>query len=54
MRQLLIRFSRDEDGATAVEYGAIIPLIAITIIGALVLLDVELTAQWQRILEAMS
>ena len=54
MRQLWDRFSRNEDGATAIEYGALIALIAILIIGALVLLDIELTEQWRRIMDAIA
>ena len=53
MRQFWTRFSRNEDGAAAVEYGALIALIAIAIIGALVLLDVQLTDQWRRVLDAL-
>ena len=54
MRQLWDRFSRNEDGATAIEYGALIALIAILIIGALVLLDIQLTAQWRRVMDAIA
>ena len=54
MRQLWTRFSRNEHGATAVEYGALVALIAIVIIGAVVLLDIQLTDQWRRVLVAIS
>ena len=54
MRQLWTRFSRNEDGAAAVEYGALIALIAIVIIGAVVLLDIQLTEQWRRVMEAIA
>ena len=34
MKSLLIRFVKDESGATAIEYGLIASLIAVAIIGA--------------------
>ena len=54
MRRLWTRFSRNEDGATAVEYGALIALIAMVIIGAVVLLDFQLTEHWRRVLDAIT
>jgi Flp pilus assembly pilin Flp len=54
VRQLWIRFSRNQDGATAVEYGALIALIAMVIIGAVVMLDIALTDQWRRVLAAIT
>ena len=38
MRQLIGRFSRDETGATAVEYGLMVALIAMAIFGGVYLL----------------
>ncbi|MBA4803492.1 MAG: Flp family type IVb pilin [Brevundimonas sp.] len=35
MRRFLSRFRRDEDGATAIEYGLIIALIFLAIVSAL-------------------
>ncbi len=35
MKKLLSRFSKDESGATAIEYGLIAALIAVAIIAAL-------------------
>ena len=35
MRRFLVRFQRDEDGATALEYGLIIALIFLVILSAL-------------------
>ncbi len=40
----LIRFLKDEDGATAVEYGLIVLLIAAVIIGAAILLGTRTIA----------
>ena len=34
MKTLIERFTKDEDGATAIEYGLIAALIAVAIIGA--------------------
>jgi pilus assembly protein Flp/PilA len=35
MRQLIGRFSRDETGATAVEYGLIVAVLSLVIVGGL-------------------
>jgi pilus assembly protein Flp/PilA len=35
MRRFLARFRRDEDGATAIEYGLILALMFLVILGAL-------------------
>ena len=35
MKSLLLRFMRDESGATAIEYGLIAALIAVAAIGAM-------------------
>ena len=35
MNNLLLRFARDESGATAIEYGLIAALIAVVIIGVM-------------------
>ncbi len=42
MKNLLVNFWKDEDGATAIEYGLIAGLIAVAIIGALMLVSGEL------------
>ena len=39
----LVRFIKDEEGVTAVEYGLIAALIALVIIGAVVLLGTNLS-----------
>ncbi len=42
MMQLIGRFIRDEDGATAVEYALMVVLIAIVIIGSVTLVGTKL------------
>ncbi|MHC5558551.1 Flp family type IVb pilin [Kocuria sp. U4B] len=44
------RLTREEKGATAVEYGLIVGLIAVAIIGTLVLLGPRLNTLFQNIL----
>ncbi len=43
MYTLLKKFSANENGATAIEYGLIAALVAVAIIGALTALGVDLT-----------
>ncbi|MFS4505182.1 Flp family type IVb pilin [Clavibacter sp. Sh2141] len=43
------RLSREEEGATAVEYGLIIGLIAVVIIGVVALLGPQLAAMFQGV-----
>jgi pilus assembly protein Flp/PilA len=42
MKSLLSRFARDDSGATAIEYGLIVALIAVVIIGAVTVLGTNL------------
>ncbi len=42
MKSLFSRFIRDESGATAIEYGLIVALIAVVIIGAVTTLGTNL------------
>lgn len=44
---------RDERGATAVEYGLMVALIAVVIIGAVTLLGTNLNAMFNRIAGAI-
>ena len=46
---MLITFIRDENGATAIEYGLIGALIAVVIIAALTLLGTNLSAKFSTI-----
>jgi pilus assembly protein Flp/PilA len=45
----LTRFLRDEEGATAIEYGLIAALVSVVIIGALTLLGQNLSATFDTI-----
>ncbi|OZI32929.1 Flp family type IVb pilin [Bordetella genomosp. 1] len=47
-------FWKDEEGATAIEYGLIAGLIAVAIIGALTLLGTDLTGLFTRISNRLS
>lgn len=49
MKNLLVNFWKDEDGATAIEYGLIAGLIAVAIIGALLLVSDELKLLFGKI-----
>jgi pilus assembly protein Flp/PilA len=45
----LIRFFKDEEGATAVEYGLMVALIAIVIIVAVALLGTNLSSRFNAV-----
>jgi pilus assembly protein Flp/PilA len=47
-------FIRDEQGATAIEYGLIAALIAVVIIGALTLLGESISSKFDQIATAVS
>ena len=49
MQNLISRFAKDEDGATAIEYGLIAGLIAVVIIGGLTVLGNNIEAAFQEI-----
>ncbi|AZV95458.1 Flp family type IVb pilin [Bordetella sp. J329] len=49
MKEQIVRFLKDEDGATAIEYGLIAGLIAIAIIAALTTLGTDLSDLFERI-----
>ena len=51
---MLARFIRDEDGATAIEYGLIAALIAVVIIGAVTILGQNLSNNFSTIADATS
>ena len=44
MKQFLSRFAADQSGATAIEYGLIVALIAVVIIGAVTTLGGNLNS----------
>lgn len=45
----MMRFLREESGATAIEYGLIASLISVAIVGALVLLGPKLAAVFSTV-----
>ena len=45
----LIRFFKDEEGATAVEYGLMVALIAVVIIGVVSLLGTNLSTKFNNV-----
>lgn len=47
-------FARDEEGATAIEYGLIAALISVVIIGAATALGTNLTAVFQAVADALT
>ena len=54
MSKLFARFLKDESGATAIEYGLIAALIAITIIGAATAVGTSLRTKFNTISTAVS
>lgn len=49
----LIRFFKDEEGATAVEYGLMVALIAVVIITAVALLGTNLSTKFNNVATAV-
>ena len=47
------RLRRDDRGATAVEYGLIVALIAAVIVGVLIALGTQVTAAFQAVVTAI-
>lgn len=54
MTNLFMRFMKDEDGATAIEYGLIAALIAIAVIGTAGALGTEISTTFKNIKEALA
>jgi len=52
--KLMTRFTRDETGATAIEYGLIAALIAVVIIGALTVLGTTLDAKFNEVSNSLN
>ncbi len=52
--QKFVRFLKDEDGATAIEYGLIAALIAVVIIGAVGALGTNTAAQFNNVANAIA
>jgi pilus assembly protein Flp/PilA len=53
MARILFRYAADESGATAIEYGLIVCLISVTIVGALTYLGVNLRSKAMDIADAI-
>jgi len=49
MRKTIAKLFRDEDGATAIEYGLIAALISVAIIGGLTAVGTSLTTTFQTV-----
>ena len=49
MKNYVVRFLKDESGATAIEYGLIAALIAVGIIGAARILGTEISATFDKV-----
>ena len=50
----LMQFLKDEEGATAVEYGLMVALIAVVIIGAVTLLGTALEDKFDEVQEGVA
>lgn len=54
MKQAIVKFFKDEEGATAIEYGLIAGLIAVALVTVLGLLSGSLQATFQSIVDALA
>ncbi len=54
MLTTVIRFARDEDGATAIEYGLIAALVSVAAIGALTAMGDSLSSLFDTVSTALS
>jgi len=54
MKKNLVRFIKDDSGATAIEYGLIAGLIAVVIIGALTTVGTNVSAKFQAVGSALN
>ena len=53
MPKFIARFFKDESGATAIEYGLIVALIAVVIIGAVTAIGTTLNGTFTSVEEAL-
>jgi pilus assembly protein Flp/PilA len=53
MKAMIQKFFREEDGATAVEYGLMVALIAVVIIGTVTLLGQSLDTKFGQVQQAV-
>ncbi len=49
MKEMILKLWKDEEGPTAVEYGVMLTLITVAIIGAVTTLSGNLTALFSRV-----
>ena len=49
MKSIIARFRKDEDGATAIEYGLIAALIAVVIIGAVQIVGTDISNAFDEV-----
>ena len=49
MKNLFVRYAKDESGATAIEYGLIAALISVVIIGVLSTIGTKLSSKFNEI-----
>jgi pilus assembly protein Flp/PilA len=54
MRKFIARFANDESGATAVEYGMIVALIAAVIVGVVTTLGTSIQGSFQTIADKLA
>jgi pilus assembly protein Flp/PilA len=54
MARLILRYAADESGASAIEYGLIVSLISVAILGTLTILGVNLRDKAMMIADAIA
>ena len=54
MTHMLKKFIREEDGATAIEYGLIAALIAVAIVAVLLTLGPQLSQTFQKVTDTLT
>jgi pilus assembly protein Flp/PilA len=54
MTKFVARFVKDESGATAIEYGLIVALIAVVIIGTITTIGTGLSAKFQTVSDKLA
>jgi pilus assembly protein Flp/PilA len=54
MKKLFVRFSKDESGATAIEYGLIAGLIGVVIITAVTAVGTSVSTQFSKVASALN
>jgi pilus assembly protein Flp/PilA len=54
MRNLLVRFIRDEEGATAIEYALIASLVSVVMVSVLLTLGPEIKDTFQDVQDALA